>query len=65
MNRNIENEYIIEKISKTKSWLFEKTDEIDTSVKPIKRKMKPPISITRNDKRHAIADAADIKNKDS
>ena len=49
MNRNIENEYIIEKLSTTESWFFEKTDKIDTFVRPIKKKMKLPI--TKNDKR--------------
>lgn len=62
MNRNIENEYIIEKLSTTKSWLFEKTDKIDTSVRPIKKKVMLPITITRMIKDNAMADAVGITN---
>ena len=60
MNKNIENEYIIEKLSTTQSWLFEKTDKIDTSVRPIKKKVKLPI--TKNDKDNAMGDVVGIKN---
>ena len=51
MKRNLENDYIIEKLSTTKSCLFEKTDKIDTSIRPIKKKVKLPITISKSDKR--------------
>lgn len=32
---------------KPKSWLFEYPEIFDSSVKPVKEKIKPPINITR------------------
>lgn len=35
---------------KPKSWLFEYTEIFDSSVKPVKKEIKPPINITGNDR---------------